>query len=277
MSLPTLLNYAAGVGSAISLVAFIVALYVWFQSRERERSVLESVKGQGIVHAESVVHVLKVFSTDETRLQALREVLGYDENRAEGVLTKVKSNVDLQKFSAISQSHLQKRLVIVGTYLMGFALIAGLTSTVTRRDKSSSAQVHSGPNASSNAGNSHGFSTDRDNPTKLRTNEIRGTGVDKKRVRYYFSFLGGPGEVRVTLDFTSGGMAQGAYATLFDQDFVKIDGITMILNRGDSERKVAHIQLSGKQMVIVELDLEGNEVSSAGSFLLRVEGAVEFQ
>ena len=89
--------------------------------------------------------------------------------------------------------------------------------------------------------------------------------------------LGGPGEVRVTLDFTSGGLAQGAYATLFDQDFVKIDGITMILNRGDSERKVVHIQLSGKQMVIVELDLEGNEISSAGSFLLRVEGAVQFQ
>jgi hypothetical protein len=51
----------------------------------------------------------------------------------------------------------------------------------------------------------------------------------------------------------------------------------MILNRGDSERKVVHIQLSGKQMVIVELDLEGNEISSAGSFLLRVEGAVQFQ
>src|SRR5258708_10957046 len=118
------------------------------------------------------------------------------------------------------------------------------------------------------------FSTDRDYPTRLRTNEVRGTGMDRTRIRYYFSFLGGPGEVKVTLDFTSGGVAQGAYATIFDQDFVKIDEITIILNRGDSERKVARIQLSQQQTVIAELDLEGNETSSAGNFLLRAEGAV---
>jgi hypothetical protein len=35
------------------------------------------------------------------------------------------------------------------------------------------------------------FPTDRDHPLKLRSNEIRGTGLDKQTVRYYFSFVGG--------------------------------------------------------------------------------------
>ena len=120
------------------------------------------------------------------------------------------------------------------------------------------------------------FSNDKDHPTRLRANEVRGKGIDRKRVRYYFSFLGGPGEVKVTFDFTSGGLAQGAYATIFDQDFVKIEGITIILNRGENERKIVRFPVSQQQIVIVELDLEGNEVSTAGSFLLRVEGAVQF-
>jgi len=87
--------------------------------------------------------------------------------------------------------------------------------------------------------------------------------------------VGGPGEVKVTFDFTSGGLAQAAKATVFDQDFVEIDRLLLILNRGDSSREVKTIRLSRQQTLIVELDLEGNE--TAGTFLLRLEGAVRFQ
>jgi hypothetical protein len=114
------------------------------------------------------------------------------------------------------------------------------------------------------------FSTDRDHPTRLRSGEVRGTGQEK-RVRYYLSFLGEPGEVKVTFDFTSRGIAQQATATLFNQDFEKIGGLSMILNPGESERKVKRIQVSQQQTIIVELDLNRN-----GAFLLRLEGAVRF-
>ena len=40
--------------------------------------------------------------------------------------------------------------------------------------------------------------------------------------------------------------------------------------------KIVRFPVSQQQIVIVELDLEGNEISTAGSFLLRVEGAVQF-
>jgi hypothetical protein len=114
------------------------------------------------------------------------------------------------------------------------------------------------------------FSTDRDHPTRLRSGEVRGTGRQRERVRYYLSFLGGPGEVKATFDFTSRGIAEQAIATLFNQDFEKIGGLSMILNPGESVRKVKRIQVSQQQTMVVELDLQN------GAFLLRLEGAVRF-
>jgi len=117
------------------------------------------------------------------------------------------------------------------------------------------------------------FSKDRDDPTRLRSGEVRGTGPGREdRVRYYFSFLGGPGEVKVTFDFTASiGYSRHATATLFNQDFEKIDGLFIGLNPGETERKVKRIQVSQQQTMIVELDLSGT-----GAFLLRLEGAVRF-
>jgi hypothetical protein len=118
------------------------------------------------------------------------------------------------------------------------------------------------------------FSTDRDHPTKLRSNEIRGTGVDRKSVAYYFTFLGGPGEVKLTLDFTARGLAQSAHVTLYDEDWNSIGDALLIINPG-SERIVKHIRISQQQRVIVEVSLD-SFVATAGDFLLRLEGAVGF-
>jgi serine/threonine protein kinase len=119
------------------------------------------------------------------------------------------------------------------------------------------------------------FSTDRDHPTRLRSSELRGAGMAGKRVRYYFSFLGGPGELKVTFDFNSEGGARAGYATLFDQDFTMIDKLGTVLNRGESDRKVKHIELDQQKSIIVEIDIEGSDPAS--TFLLRVEGAARFQ
>lgn len=119
----TILGYAAGITSAVSLAAFVAALYIWFQSRARETSVVETVRGQGIVNAELVVPLLKTFDTDEKRLEALREITGYDQKRAEGLLEKVKSNVDLEKFSSARQVNLQKRLNWTALFLLLLAVL----------------------------------------------------------------------------------------------------------------------------------------------------------
>jgi hypothetical protein len=120
----TVLSYASAISTALSLAAFISVLYVWLQSRARERSLLETVKGEGLIKPESVVQVLGTFTTDEARIQALREITGYDQRRAEGILDKVKSNVDLHKFSVLIQGQLQKRLTRTGIFLIVLAVLS---------------------------------------------------------------------------------------------------------------------------------------------------------
>ncbi len=117
-------KYAAGISSGLSLVAFLAALYVWLQSQKSERSILGTIKGKGIIDAETIVQVLKQFSSDESRLEALQKVLGYDQSRASDVLKKVKSDVDVEKFSFVDQTHFLHRLVITGVVLLILAAIA---------------------------------------------------------------------------------------------------------------------------------------------------------
>jgi hypothetical protein len=118
------------------------------------------------------------------------------------------------------------------------------------------------------------LSTDRDRPTPLVSNAISGSGVDRERVQYFCSFSGGPGEIKVTFDFTGRAMTEMAEITLFDEDFRKLDSILIGVNKGDSAREIRRIQLSRPQKVIVEIDLDCKG-GTAGTFLFRVEGAVQ--
>src|ERR1700722_13143073 len=119
----TIFGYAAGISSILSLVAFMASLFVWLQSRQRQTSVVETIKGEGIVDAERVVDILKQFRSDEARLQALEKVLGYDRARAEGVLEKVKPNGDAGKLSLVNQAHISRQLSKTGIFLLILALI----------------------------------------------------------------------------------------------------------------------------------------------------------
>ena len=151
-------------------------------------------------------------------------------------------------------------------------------STASPPPVESKAEASPPPVGSKAAASPASFSTDRDHPTRLISNEVRGTGLDRKRTRYYFSFLGGPGEVKVTFDYTSGGVNQLVQVELFDEDFSKM-GYYMILggNRGDTRREVKRVPLTQQQTVIAEIDIDAEHSAPAGSFLLRVEGAVRFQ
>ena len=119
-------------------------------------------------------------------------------------------------------------------------------------------------------------STDRDKPTQLTSNEVRGTGVYEEKVRYFYSFIGGPGEIKVTFDFTAGGWNQAGHANVFDEDAKKLAGISIVGNSGDYKREVSRIQLKEQKKLIVEIALSSNEFGKEGSYLLRVEGDVHF-
>lgn len=64
-------------------------------------------------------------------------------------------------------------------------------------------------------------SNDRDNPTPLSSNLIKGAGSGKK-VEYYYSFRGGPGEVTLKIDLRAKAGATNADVEIFGTGGSKI-------------------------------------------------------
>jgi hypothetical protein len=134
----TILMYAAGVTTILSLLAFLGGLYAWLQSQKRERSLVDIVKGEGIVQGESVVGILEQFESDDARLNALQHVLGYSKDRAADVLLKVKPNVDVGKLFRVNELQLQRRFLITGLVLI---ILAGLAVLASRRGTKTDADL----------------------------------------------------------------------------------------------------------------------------------------
>ncbi|MDX6303147.1 MAG: hypothetical protein QOI77_116 [Blastocatellia bacterium] len=113
-------------------------------------------------------------------------------------------------------------------------------------------------------------SQDRDNPTALSSNVIKGTGTGKK-AEYYYSFSTGAGELVITIDLQAKAGATSAEIELFAADSSKLfyyypNATTQ------NERAVKRLNLSGKQVVTLRLALD----SSAGDYAIKLAGPVEF-
>ncbi len=112
-------------------------------------------------------------------------------------------------------------------------------------------------------------SIDRDNPSPLTSNEVRGQGIGKN-VEYFYSFLAGPDEVILTSDVRA-----KAYSTFFETLLFNMDAQELgVIRYGPtmrSERRVTRIQIAQQQPVLLQIALD----SSAGDYLVRVSGAVQ--
>jgi hypothetical protein len=112
-------------------------------------------------------------------------------------------------------------------------------------------------------------STDRDNPTALSSNIIKGTGMGKK-VEYFYSFNAGPGDLTLTVDLKATAGATSAEVELFDSDskiFYYYPNATT-----QNEHVVKHVSVNGKQALTLRVALD----SSAGAYTIKLGGAVEF-
>jgi hypothetical protein len=131
-----------------------------------------------------------------------------------------------------------------------------------------------------------GPSTDRDHPTPLTSNGIKGTSTEKAG-EYYYSFIAGPGEVALTLDAMHGSMpgylcsssslpglfpCTTAEAELFDMNAERLLSVKVQSQAGKSERKVGRVKIRNRQPLVMRVRLDAN----AEWYLARVEGAVQF-
>jgi hypothetical protein len=112
-------------------------------------------------------------------------------------------------------------------------------------------------------------STDRDNPTALTANEVRGAGINKN-VQYYYTFLAGPGEVVLTTD-----AAAKSGSTFFEVEVFNLDAESLeVIRYGPTmtpERKVKRFQIAQQQPVLLRVNLD----TSAGNYMVRVGGVVQ--
>lgn len=112
-------------------------------------------------------------------------------------------------------------------------------------------------------------SGDRDNPTPLASNTIKGNGIGKK-VEYYYSFTAGPGEVVVTIDLKAKSGSTGSDVEVFDGDGEKIfyyyPGAT-----STSERHVKKFSVNSKQQLTLRLAFD----MDLADYAIKLAGPVE--
>ncbi len=112
-------------------------------------------------------------------------------------------------------------------------------------------------------------SSDRDNPTPLASNTIKGNGTGKK-VEYYYSFTAGPGEVVVTVDLKAKSGSTNADVEIFDGESSKIfyyyPGAT-----STNERGVKKFTVTSKQQLLLRLAFD----MDAGEYAIKLAGPVE--
>jgi hypothetical protein len=112
-------------------------------------------------------------------------------------------------------------------------------------------------------------STDRDNPSPLTSNEIRGTGIGKN-VEYFYTFTGGPDEVVLTVDARATAYSTFVEVLLFNMEAQQL-GVIRYGPTTRSERKITRIRLGQQQPLLLQIALDSN----AGDYLIRLGGMVQ--
>lgn len=119
--------------------------------------------------------------------------------------------------------------------------------------------------------NAFAQSTDRDNPTRLGSEEIR-SRFSQDDPEYFYSFWAGPGEVSFTLD-VKGSLPSGGipYFHLFSRNGKQIDTFDLFAARNATEKRVKRVSFAKRQFIV----LRASKPIGEGSYRLRISGAVE--
>jgi zinc D-Ala-D-Ala dipeptidase len=132
---PQVLTALAGTSGLIGFLSLLSYLYYSYRLREierSERSVREIVEGEGLFNAAQVLEILREFSEDKPRLDALKALSALSNKSAERVYEKIKGNVDLRDLEADSASRLKITSIVTTIF---FAVIAGIAFFYSAQSK----------------------------------------------------------------------------------------------------------------------------------------------
>ena len=118
-------------------------------------------------------------------------------------------------------------------------------------------------------------SKDRDNPTRLTSNEISGPlGPNYVGDNYHYQFLAGPGEVTIRLSVEAKAGVNGVAINLFDNDAREIDSGSVMSHSGRTEQIVKRVNITRRQPVLLRIIVQSSY--GPGQFRIRLDGAVNF-
>lgn len=113
-------------------------------------------------------------------------------------------------------------------------------------------------------------SADRDNPTPLSANDIKGSGTGNNEDQWY-TFLAGPGDVALTLDVKARSGGTVTNVRLYDFDANEIARVSRSAYTDRTERAVKRLSLPTQQPVLLRIEID----TATGPFLVRVQGALQ--
>lgn len=126
------------------------------------------------------------------------------------------------------------------------------------------------------AGSVAAQSTDRDHPTLLKSNEIRGV-ADGSGHEYFYSFVAGPGKLTITVDVKSADGTVAIPYELLDSNADKAIiccAFAQADSGGESGRSVESADLDKQQVVVLHLTM--NKIYR-GTYRVRLSGATKIQ
>lgn len=118
-----ILAIVTGISGLFSLMGLFSYLYFQLQVSRAERSVREVVEGEGLFNANQVLEILKQFSDDNARLEALKAITHHDGAKARNILTKVQASVDIERLTSISGSNYRNISKATASVFSVFAVI----------------------------------------------------------------------------------------------------------------------------------------------------------
>jgi hypothetical protein len=128
-------------------------------------------------------------------------------------------------------------------------------------------------------------STDPDNPVPMTTNVIKGRLFGDKPIAHYYSFIGGPGEIKILFDFVSDDSAQLVAGRLTDADgrtFISIDeeyrkkfgppyDLVQDIAYPQGLRLIGRYEVKRRQKLVVKVYTWGI-INSGVKYNIRIEG-----
>jgi hypothetical protein len=120
-------------------------------------------------------------------------------------------------------------------------------------------------------------SKDRKNPTRLTSNEVSGLIGGNLGDSYYYSFIAGPGKIRLALNL-EGGKGMLTYNVIeievFNEKMRKIASTSVTSISGRPAQRTLPVNFSRRERVLLRINVpEGNQGSA--KYRLRLSGAVE--